>query len=116
MQIDDGHLATKLERGTVDRVVDLVGNPALLDSLRCVGRDGRIVQLDFLEGLEPLAAFNPMFDPTTGVQFSFYRSAFVLGTAAGPLVTPGHDPAINVPDSTGNPTGSRRHHGGDGDG
>ena len=29
-------------------------------------------------------------------------------TAAGPLVTPGHDPTINVPDSPGDPAGSRR--------
>jgi NADPH:quinone reductase len=85
--VDDGLLAVQLYRGTgtVDRVADLVGNRALLDSLRCVGRDGRVVQLGFLGGLEPLATFNPMLELPTGVQFSFYGSAFVLGTGAYPL-------------------------------
>ncbi len=72
----------------MDSVVDLVGNRDrdLLDSLRCVGRDGRVVQLGFLGGLEPLAASNPMLDLPTGAQFSFYVSVFVLGTRGLPVV------------------------------
>ena len=39
----------------------------------------------FLGGLEPVTDFNPIADLPTGVQFSFYGSAFVLGTDKFPL-------------------------------
>ena len=42
-------------------------------------------QLGFLGGLEPVADFDPITDLPTGVQFSFYGSAFVLGTEDFPL-------------------------------
>jgi hypothetical protein len=35
--------------------------------------------------LEPLADFYPIADLPSGVQFSFYSSAFVLGTSDFPL-------------------------------
>ena len=44
-----------------------------------------VVQLGFLGGLEPVAGFNPIADMPSGVQFSFYGSAFVLGTSEFPL-------------------------------
>jgi NADPH:quinone reductase len=80
--IDDGQLADQVRRlGTdVDCVFDLVGNNVLRDSLRIVRTRGRVCQLGFLGGLEPVADFNPIADLPTGVQFSFYGSAFVLGT------------------------------------
>ena len=69
------------ELGTaVDCVFDLVGNSVLRDSLRIVRPRGRVCQLGFLGGLEPMAGFNPITDLPTGVQLSFYGSAFVLGT------------------------------------
>jgi NADPH:quinone reductase len=46
---------------------------------------GRVCQLGFLGGLEPVAGFNPIADLPSGVQFSFYGSAFVLGTSEFPL-------------------------------
>jgi NADPH:quinone reductase len=46
---------------------------------------GRVCQLGFLGGLEPVAGFNPIADLPSGVQFSFYGSAFVLGTSDFPL-------------------------------
>jgi NADPH:quinone reductase len=85
--IDDGCLATQLRAGggPVDRVFDVIGNAALRDSLGCLERDGRLCQIGFLGGLDPLNQFLPMLDLPTGVQLSFYGSAFVLGTAAYPL-------------------------------
>jgi len=83
--IDDGQLAGQRPGGVVDCVVDLVGNSVLRDSLRIVRPRGRVCQLGFLGGLEPVAAFNPIADLPSGVQFSFYGSAFVLGTDEFPL-------------------------------
>jgi NADPH:quinone reductase len=85
--IDDGQLAGQVqELGTqVDGVFDLVGNSVLRDSLRIVRARGRVCQLGFLGGLEPVTDFNPIADLPTGVQFSFYGSAFVLGTPGFPL-------------------------------
>ena len=85
--IDDGQLASQV-RGLgreVDCVLDLVGNSVLRDSLRIVHRRGRVCQLGFLGGLEPVDGFDPITDLPTGVQLSFYGSAFVLGTPGFPL-------------------------------
>ncbi len=85
--IEDGQLAGQVQDlGTeVDCVFDLVGNSVLRDSLRLVRPRGRVCQLGFLGGLEPVAGFNPITDLPTSVQLSFYGSAFVLGTASFPL-------------------------------
>jgi NADPH2:quinone reductase len=82
--IDDGRLADQ-QFGLVDCVFDLVGNRVLRDSLRVVRPRGRVCQLGFLGGLEPVAGFNPIADVPSGVQFSFYGSAFVLGASEFPL-------------------------------
>ncbi len=84
---DDGRLADQVrDLGiAVDCVFDLVGNSVLRDSLRIVRPRGRVCQLGFLGGLAPLAAFDPIADLPTGVQLSFYGSAFVLGTEQFPL-------------------------------
>ena len=75
--IDDGALADQMVRLNlrVDGVFDLVGNSALRDSLRIARPGGRVCQLGFLGGLEPVAEFNPIADVPTGVQFSFYGNA-----------------------------------------
>ena len=85
--IDDGRLASQVRSLgiTVDCVLDLVGNKALRDSLRIVEAGGRVCQLGFLGGLEPVTDFDPITDLPTGVQLSFYGSAFVLGTPGFPL-------------------------------
>jgi len=82
--IDDGRLADQ-QVGVVDCVFDLVGNQVLRDSLRIVRPRGRVCQLGFLGGLEPVTGFNPIADLPSGLQLSFYGSAFVLGTSAFPL-------------------------------
>jgi NADPH2:quinone reductase len=85
--IDDGQLATQVRKlGTeVDAVFDLVGNSVLRDSLRIARTRGRVCQLGFLGGLAPVTDFDPITDLPTGVQFSFYGSAFVLGSGEFPL-------------------------------
>jgi NADPH:quinone reductase-like Zn-dependent oxidoreductase len=85
--IDDGQLADQVRSlgVDVDCVFDLVGNSVLRDSLCIVRASGRVCQLGFLGGLEPVKDFNPIADLPTGVQFSFYGSAFVLGTETFPL-------------------------------
>jgi NADPH:quinone reductase len=82
--IDDGRLADR-NLGAVDAVLDLVGNSMLHDSLRVVRPRGRVCQLGFLGRLQPVADFNPIADLPSGVQFSFYGNAFVLGTSDFPL-------------------------------
>jgi len=82
--IDDGRLAGR-HPGVADCVFDLVGNSVLRDSLHLVRPRGRVCQLGFLGGLEPVAGFNPIADLPSGVQLSFYGSAFVLGTREFPL-------------------------------
>ncbi|MFD0378235.1 zinc-binding dehydrogenase [Streptomyces sp. NPDC127112] len=85
--IDDGALAVQIgERGiAVDAVFDVVGNKVLRDSLATVRPRGRVCQLGFLGGFEPVRDFDPIGDLPSGVRFSFFGSAFVLGTPAFPL-------------------------------
>ncbi|KIF07259.1 alcohol dehydrogenase [Streptomyces sp. RSD-27] len=85
--IDDGALAAQVrERGiAVDAVFDVVGNKVLRDSLAMVRPRGRVCQLGFLGGFEPVQDFDPIRDLPSGVRFSFFGSAFVLGTPAFPL-------------------------------
>jgi len=70
--------------GGVDRVLDLVGNSVLRDSLRAVRPRGRVCQAGFLGGLGPVADFLPIVDMPSGVQFSFFGS-FEVGTDAYPI-------------------------------
>ncbi|MEU2866899.1 zinc-binding dehydrogenase [Streptomyces mirabilis] len=85
--IDDGALAAQVrERGvSVDAVFDVVGNSVLRDSLALVRPRGRVCQLGFLGGFAPVRDFDPITDLPSGVQLSFFGSAFVLGTPAFPL-------------------------------
>lgn len=69
----------------LDAVLDLVGTATLLDSLRRLGRGGRVCVAGFLGGGAPLAEFDPLRDLPSGRQLSFFGSAFVYGTADYPL-------------------------------
>jgi NADPH:quinone reductase-like Zn-dependent oxidoreductase len=86
--IDDGRLAPQIStmrpRG-VDAVLDLVGNSVLRDSLQCVVPRGRVCQIGFLGGLDPLVDFNPLADLPSGVALSTFASAFVLGGEGFPI-------------------------------
>ncbi|MFD9483715.1 zinc-binding dehydrogenase [Streptomyces sp. NPDC059991] len=85
--IDDGAIAAQVgERGLgVDAVFDVVGNSALRDSLALVRPRGRVCQLGFLGGFEPVRDFDPIADLPSGVRLSFFGSAFVLGSTQFPL-------------------------------
>ena len=85
--IDSGTIAGEVRRlvpGGADRVLDLVGNSVLRDSLQAVRAKGRVCQAGFLGGLGPVADFLPAFDMPSGVQFSFFGS-FEVGTPAYPI-------------------------------
>jgi NADPH:quinone reductase-like Zn-dependent oxidoreductase len=85
--IDTGEIAARvhdLVPGGVDRVLDLVGNSVLRDSLLAVKAKGRVCQAGFLGGLGPVADFLPIVDLPSGVQFSFFGS-FEVGGDAYPL-------------------------------
>ena len=84
---DGGRLADEVAGCglAMDGVLDVVGNPVLRDSLRVVRPRGRVCQVGFLGGLAPVDGFDPLADLPSGVQLSFYGSAFVLGTADFPL-------------------------------
>jgi NADPH2:quinone reductase len=86
--IDDGRLAPQV-RATrpdgVDAALDLVGNAVLRDSLQCVASRGRVCQIGFLGGLDPVADFNPLADLPSGVALSTFASAFVLGGEGFPV-------------------------------
>jgi NADPH:quinone reductase-like Zn-dependent oxidoreductase len=85
--IDNGQIADAIRGlvpGGVDRVLDLVGNSVLRDSLKAVRVNGRVCQAGFLGGLGPVDQFLPIVDMPSGVQFSFFGS-FEVGTDAFPL-------------------------------
>jgi len=85
--IDTGNIAGEVRRRVpdgVDRVLDLVGNSVLRDSLRAARVGGRLCQAGFLGGLGPVADFLPAADMPSGVQFSFFGS-FEVGTGAYPI-------------------------------
>ncbi|MEV6008193.1 zinc-binding dehydrogenase [Streptomyces sp. NPDC051976] len=85
--VDDGLLAPQVRARdiTVDAVLDIVGNSVLRDSLATVRPRGRVCQIGFLGGFDPVPDFDPLADLPTGVQLSFFASAFVLGSPAFPL-------------------------------
>jgi NADPH:quinone reductase len=72
------------EAKQIDRVLNLVGNSVLLDSLAMLRRDGRSCLAGFLGGLAPVPDFNPLLQMPSGVHFSFFGS-FVFGTPGFPL-------------------------------
>jgi NADPH2:quinone reductase len=72
------------EAKQIDRVLNLVGNSALLDSLVMLRRGGRSCLAGFLGGLAPVPDFNPLLQMASGVHFSFFGS-FVFGTPGFPL-------------------------------
>lgn len=85
--IDTGEIADhvrELEPGGVDRLLDLVGNSVLRDSLRAAASRGRVCQAGFLGGLGPVDNFQPAFEMPSGVHFSFFGS-FEIGSEAYPI-------------------------------
>ena len=75
----------RADHGAIDAVLEIVGNLTLIDSLAMIRNDGRLCLAGFLGGPEPLKDFDPLMHMPSGVQFSFFGSAFVFGTPAFPL-------------------------------
>jgi NADPH:quinone reductase len=69
----------------IDAVLDIVGNSTLLDSLAMVRPGGHVCMVGFLGGADPIAKFDPLMHLPSGVQLSFFASAFVFGTPEYPL-------------------------------
>jgi NADPH2:quinone reductase len=67
-----------LFHGGVNKVLDLVGNTVLRDSLRAVKPGGKVCQAGFLGGPNPVDGFNPIADLPSGVDLNFFGS-FTLG-------------------------------------
>ncbi|VAV94265.1 hypothetical protein MNBD_ALPHA07-21 [hydrothermal vent metagenome] len=71
--------------GGIDAVLDIIGNSTLVDSLAAVHHNGRVCLAGFLGGAAPVADFDPLTQMPSGVQLSFFGSAFVFGTKDYPL-------------------------------
>jgi NADPH:quinone reductase-like Zn-dependent oxidoreductase len=67
-----------------DRVLELVGNSTVVESLTLVKRDGRVCLAGWLGGLDPIKDFNPLLQMASGVHLSFFGS-FVFGMDEFPL-------------------------------
>src|SRR5277367_6194098 len=72
------------EAKRIDRVLDLVGNSIVLNSLAMLRRGGRSCLAGWLGGLDPIPDFNPLLQMASGVYLTFLGS-FVFGTPGFPL-------------------------------
>jgi NADPH:quinone reductase-like Zn-dependent oxidoreductase len=85
--LEHADLASELRRKVpagVDSVIDIIGTSTLLDSFKMVRYRGRVAMAGFLGGGAPLA-LDPLTQLPSGVQFSFFASAFVFGNSDLPL-------------------------------
>lgn len=73
-----------VEAGSVDAVLDLVGNSVILESLTLLRRGGRACLAGWLGGLDPISDFNPLLQMASGVYLTFFGS-FVFGNPGFPL-------------------------------
>ena len=67
-----------------DKTLNLIGNSALLDSIKATRTGGRMLQAGWPGGLDPISDFNPMVQMESGVHFSLFHSK-VLGSPDFPL-------------------------------
>ncbi len=67
-----------------DKVLNLIGNRVLVESISLTRPGGRMLQAGWLGGLAPVVDFNPMVEMESGVHFSLFHSK-VLGTPEFPL-------------------------------
>lgn len=67
-----------------DKVLNLVGNSVLLESIALTRAGGRMLQAGWLGGLDPVKDFNPMVQMEPGVHFSLFHSK-TLGSKDFPL-------------------------------
>ncbi|KAM6484814.1 GroES-like protein [Trichoderma sp. SZMC 28011] len=67
-----------------DKVLNLIGNRVLLESISLARPGGRMLQAGWLGGLDPVVDFNPMIQMDSGVHFSLFHSK-VLGSSDFPM-------------------------------
>ncbi|KAH8902434.1 GroES-like protein [Coniochaeta sp. PMI_546] len=67
-----------------DKVLNLIGNRVLVESIALTRAGGRMLQAGWLGGLAPVKDFNPMLEMESGVHFSLFHSK-MLGSPAFPL-------------------------------
>jgi NADPH2:quinone reductase len=67
-----------------DKVLNLIGNRVLVESISLARTGGRMLQAGWLGGLAPVVDFNPMVEMEPGVHFSLFHSK-VLGTPDFPM-------------------------------
>jgi NADPH:quinone reductase len=85
--IEQANLSRELRRRVpagVDGVLDIIGTSTLLDSFQMPRYRGRVAMAGFLGGAAPLTV-DPLRQLPSGVQFSFFASAFVFGNDDLPL-------------------------------
>jgi NADPH:quinone reductase-like Zn-dependent oxidoreductase len=85
--IEQPDLSTEVRKRVpagVDGVIDVIGTSTVRDSLKMVRYRGRVAMAGFLGGTAPLTV-DPLMQMPSGVQFSFFASAFVFGGADLPL-------------------------------
>lgn len=74
----------KGEQLKFDRVLELIGNTTVVESLALAKRDGRVCLAGWLGGLDPIREFNPLLEMASGVHLNFFGS-FVFGEPEFPL-------------------------------
>ncbi|KAF3397086.1 Quinone oxidoreductase PIG3 [Talaromyces pinophilus] len=67
-----------------DKILNLIGNSVLVETISLVRTHGRILQAGWLGGLAPVQNFNPMIEMQSGAHFSLFHSK-VLGTPGFPM-------------------------------
>jgi len=67
-----------------DKVLNLIGNRVLVESISLTRPGGRMLQAGWLGGLAPVQDFNPMIEMEPGVHFSLFHSK-VLGSDDFPV-------------------------------
>jgi len=76
VEVEGGDLVERFKgKGMVfDKLLNLVGNSVLLESLTLVKRGGKVCLAGFLGGLDPIKEFNPLLQMASGVHLSFFGS------------------------------------------
>ncbi|KAK4163954.1 chaperonin 10-like protein [Cladorrhinum sp. PSN259] len=67
-----------------DKVLNLIGNSVMVESIGLARAGGRVLQAGWLGGLAPVKDFNPMLEMESGVHFSLFHSK-MLGSPSFPV-------------------------------
>jgi len=84
-KVEKDNLITQFEAPPeFDKVLNLIGNRVLVESINLARPGGRTLQAGWLGGLSPVKDFNPMLEMNSGVHFSLFHSK-MLGSPAFPV-------------------------------